>query len=130
MARSKASIALGTIPGSLRSRDLRKYSVPRLLKADANPGKTEQGHPLLDGPEGKYVPSEEELIVSEIGRRIGNILFNTNISHSQLEGYMEKNGIPHQELVYHEIHFSHSDIMGSGRFFYAEKAIEITRIKI
>lgn len=98
-------------------------------KAEKYPGRMEEGHPLLDGAKGKYVPSEEELVVSEIGKRIAGLLFNLGITKRQLDNYKKKNEIPPQELSYQEINFSHTDIMGSGRFFHAEKAHQVKKLQ-
>lgn len=95
-------------------------------KAEANPGTFQEGHPLIDGPKGKYVPSEEELIISEIGKMIQNLL--SRETYKRIQGYKEFFKIEDQELVYQEIHFSHADFMGSGRFFFAEKMKERIRI--
>ena len=42
--------------------------------ADQNPGNFIDGNPILGAPEKEYKPSEEELIVSEIGKLIQNLM--------------------------------------------------------
>lgn len=71
-----------------------------------NKGEYVQGNPLLGAPEKEYIPSPEELLLSEIGWRIEQLV---------------KSGkkIP-EKIAYTHFTITHVDVMGSGRFFYAE----------
>ena len=55
--------------------------------AEENPGKFIEGNPILGAPELEYKPSEDELIVSEIGKLIQKLMFNE--SHDRIRAYKE-----------------------------------------
>ena len=66
------------------------------------------------------------MIVSELGIMIKVILEN-NLKE-EIEQIKQKYGIKSQTLVFHEIYYRHVDVMGSGRFFYAEKKENETNV--
>ena len=88
-------------------------------EAKAHPGTYREGNMILGAPPKEYIPSEGELIVSELGRMINHV--RKTHSEEELEEYCKKHGIHELEIDYDEIQFFHADVMGSGRFFYAEK---------
>ena len=67
----------------------------------------------------QYYPSEEEILTSELGKIIKSIL-DTN-SKQKIEEVKQREGITSQTLKFNEIYYRHVDVMGSGRFFFAEK---------
>ena len=77
--------------------------------------------------EGKLLPESgdksskkvKELLVSELGKLISQV--TDSYSKLQMRTLKLKHQIKSQRLSYHEITFRHVDVMGSGRFFYAEK---------
>jgi len=88
-------------------------------KADAHPGNYEKGNPILGADPNQYIPSNEELITSELGKWLLNFL--SSIDESTFEKLKENQNIKSERLEFHKINFWHADVMGSGRYFYAEK---------
>lgn len=86
-------------------------------KADKKPGAWEDGNVALGADPKEYVPSDPELMVSEIGDRISHIVLNTN--SAELAKIVKKQGIKARKIHYMRFTFRHVDVMGSGRFFYA-----------
>ena len=97
-------------------------------EAEKNPGSYIDGNILLGADAKEYHPSEEELIVSEIGKMIFTLLLT--IPYENVQAYKKEQGIKDHTLRYYQIDFRHSDVMGSGRFFYADKLKEPVSIKI
>lgn len=97
-------------------------------EAKKNPGRVENGRVYLGAELKQYVPSEEELLVSELGKLIQNIV--TNHSKDELEEYKKRMKIKSQNIVFYEITFRHVDVMGSGRYFYAEKLPKKTEFNL
>jgi hypothetical protein len=95
-------------------------------EAEKNPGGIKSGNVAIGADPDQYYPSEEELIVSEIGKLINGIL--KNISKDDLVKVLKEQQIDTKKLEFFEIYFRHVDVMGSGRFFYAEKRAEKTVI--
>ncbi len=84
-----------------------------------NPGSTQKGNIALGADEDQFFPSEDELLVSELGKLILQV--TNSYSKQQMKTLKLKHQIDSQRFTYHEITFRHVDVMGSGRFFYAEK---------
>jgi len=87
--------------------------------AEINPGRYRNGNLALGADQHQYYPSEEEILVSELGKMINEII--TSNSKKEINTFKAKEGIPSLKVVFTEILFHHIDVMGSGRFFYAEK---------
>ena len=83
---------------------------------------------MADADEYQYYPSEEELIVSELGKMIVQLI--ESYSRQQLKTLKLRYKIKSQQIRFFEISFRHVDVMGSGRFFYAEKATKETIIEL
>jgi hypothetical protein len=102
-------------------------SLPALLNAlrwqknlaRRHPGRTEKGNPILGADEEQYVPSDEELLESEIGRRIAAVLKGADPADLKKAGIKGK-------ISYRHIDFRHVDVMGSGRFFYTSAPRTVT----
>lgn len=101
-----------------------KYKVA----AEINPGRYRDGNLALGADQHQYYPSEEEILVSELCKMI-NVIITSN-SKKEIEIIKIKEGIFSQILVFNEIIFRHVDVMGSGRFFYAEKKQPAIEIKL
>jgi len=96
--------------------------------AENNPGGTQKGNVAIGAGEDQYYPSEDELLVSELGKLILRV--TESYSKQQMKVLKLKHQIKSQRFSYHEITFRHVDAMGSGRFFYAEKATMETEIEL
>jgi hypothetical protein len=79
-------------------------------KSKQNPGRTEEGNVILGADPQEYVPSDDELVQSEIGKRIKQVV------DAAAPGALKRK---ERQLEYGSITFRHVDVMGSGRFFYA-----------
>jgi hypothetical protein len=88
-------------------------------KAKENPGKFQDGRISLGANLKQYTPSDEELIISELGKMIKNII--EIYPRKKVDEYKKKEIIESQIIEFNEIYFRHVDVMGSGRYFYAEK---------
>ncbi|MFX0031892.1 MAG: hypothetical protein ACFE8E_12690 [Candidatus Hodarchaeota archaeon] len=88
-------------------------------EAKKKPGRVEDGRVYLGADLKQYVPSEEELLVSELGKLILNIV--KKHTKDEIDEYKKRMKIKSQKIVFYEITFRHVDVMGSGRYFYAEK---------
>ena len=98
------------------------------IEAEQNPGGIQQGNVALGADLDQYYPSEEEILVSELGKSIKIIIESS--SKQQCEDLKEKEGISSQTLIFNEIIYRHVDVMGSGRFFYAEKKQQETIVNL
>ena len=97
-------------------------------KAKKSPGSIRNGNVAIGADPNQYYPSEEELLVSELGKMILFIIESN--SKSEIENYKRKMKIKSQTVEYNEISFRHVDVMGSGRYFYAEKRNSITHLRL
>ncbi|MFX1304620.1 MAG: hypothetical protein ACFFBV_09760 [Promethearchaeota archaeon] len=95
------------------------YFIKYKIAAEKNPGDYQEGNIAIGADPDQYYPSEEEILVSELGKMIKNIIDSN--SKKNINETKKKEGIGSQTLVFNEIYFRHVDVMGSGRFFYAEK---------
>ena len=97
-------------------------------EAKKNMGKFEKGNIAIGADLDQYYPSEEALLVSELGKLI--LQLNESYSKQQLKTLKLRYKIKPQQIRFYEISFRHVDVMGSGRFFYAEKANMDTIIEL
>lgn len=95
------------------------YFIKYKTKAEHNPGGYQEGNIAIGADPDQYYPSEEEILASELGKMIKKIIDSN--SKKIVDKIKEKNRINSQTLIFNEIFFRHVDVMGSGRFFYAEK---------
>jgi hypothetical protein len=109
-------------PSSGNLKRIVKYLKKYVKKAIKNPGGTRKGSIAIGADFNQYYPSEEELIASELGKMIEKIV--NSHSREEFEKVKVQEGIKSQKIEFNEIYFRHVDIMGSGRFFYAEKRLE------
>lgn len=92
-------------------------------KAKENPGYWEEGKIYLGADQDQYVPSDQELIYSDIGDRI-QIVVRENQA-DDIKAVLKETGLGIKEIIYNKIGFWHADVMGSGRFFYATPPEEV-----
>lgn len=97
-------------------------------KAKENPAKFEDGRISLGANLKQYTPSAEELIVSELGKMIKNLV--EIYPGKKVDEYKKKEKIKSQIIEFNEIYFRHVDVMGSGRYFYAEKNEEKIKVRL
>jgi hypothetical protein len=97
-------------------------------KAKKKGGKFERGNVAIGADPDQYYPSDEELLVSELGKIIKQLI--ESYSKPQLKTLKLRYNIPSQQIRFFELSFRHVDVMGSGRFFYAERASHETIIEI
>lgn len=97
-------------------------------KAKKHVGKYDIGNVAIGADEYQYYPSEDELIVSELGKMIVQLI--ESYSRQQLKTLKLRYKIKPQQIRFFEISFRHVDVMGSGRYFYAEKATKETIIEL
>jgi len=97
-------------------------------KAKKNVGKYDEGNVAIGADQFQYYPSEEELVVSELGKMI--LQLSESYSKQQLKTIKLRYKIEPQQIRFFEITFRHVDVMGSGRFFYADKATKETIIEL
>lgn len=110
-------------------------SLPELVKAleelnrsaVEHPGRRRKGNMPLGAEPVEYVPSDEELMASEVGRRIEAVV--NAAGPEQVERRLEEAGIDLSWIEYRPIAFYHVDVMGTGRFTYAKEP-QVTRIRL
>jgi hypothetical protein len=98
------------------------------IEAEDNPGGFQKGNIAIGADSDQYYPTEEEILVSELGKMLKKIVESN--SKRKLEKMKLINGIKTQKIEFYEIIFRHVDVMGSGRYFYADKAKEITQFEL
>lgn len=111
--------------GEVSSRNLKrivKYFKKYVKKAIIKPGGSRKGNIAIGADFNQYYPSEEELLASELGKMVEKIV--NSHSREDFEKVKEQEGIKSQKIEFNEIYFRHVDVMGSGRYFYAEKRPE------
>ncbi|MFW9972883.1 MAG: hypothetical protein ACFFDF_22040 [Candidatus Odinarchaeota archaeon] len=104
------------------------YFIKYKGEAENNIGGYQEGNIAIGADPDQYYPSEEEIFVSELGKMIKNIIDSN--SRKEINKIKKKDGINSQTLIFNEIYFRHVDVMGSGRFFYAEKKKSATELRI
>ncbi|MEX2716704.1 MAG: hypothetical protein Q6353_014760 [Candidatus Sigynarchaeum springense] len=92
--------------------------------AAKDPGKTVPGNVILGADPEEYVPSEAELVVSELGQAIASIVKKSKPGTiaERLKAAKTKS----KAITFVPVLFTHVDVMGSGRFFYARKGTRVT----
>lgn len=90
-------------------------------KARKNRGKYVEGNMLLGAKAQEYNPSGEDLVLAEIGKKIKSVVDTT--TKDSLNKYLKQENITRKEIQYDYFTFTHYDVMGVGRFFYASDPI-------
>ena len=105
--------------------DLLNLFIKYRQHAEENPGHWEIGNMILGAREKEYIPSEDEILLSETGNRIRKII--TSESKKEIKRLLQGKHGELRELKYMMFTFTHVDVMGSGRFFYVNT---IEKVKI
>ncbi len=92
--------------------------------AAKDPGKVVPGNMILGADPEEYVPSEAELVASELGKAIASIARGSK--PGAIAGQLKPAKAKGRQVTFVPIDFTHADVMGSGRFFYARKGGPIT----
>jgi hypothetical protein len=117
---------LGKVP------DPELSNLPALIKlfkkfkkaARKNPGEWTKGNMVLGARPDEYIPSKEELLLSEAGKRIRTIAGEEG--SGKLRAILKKHKLKKKKIKYREFTIVHMDVMGSGRYYYVE---EIEKVK-
>jgi hypothetical protein len=95
--------------------------------ARKNPGVWKEGNMVLGAKEEEYLPSEEELLLAEIGERIHFIA--TEEGSQKVKAALKQHQSKKRKIKYKKFTFIHTDVMGSGRYFYVD-SIEKVNLKL
>ncbi|MFC2102649.1 WG repeat-containing protein [Bacteroidota bacterium] len=95
--------------------------------ASKSPGKWVDGNLVLGAREKEYQPSAEELVLMEVGERIGTVVSEND--HESLSNYLTQLDRYPEKIEFTRFFFIHIDVMGSGRFFYID-AMEPVSFKL
>jgi hypothetical protein len=108
-------------------------SLPTLVKllektkkdAEKNPGKWTEGRVMLGANAKEYVPSDDELVAAEIGDRVEKVVKHPGWT-TQIRTVLNMAAVKVGSVTFKRFGFRHSDVMGSGRFFYVTGPDEVT----
>ncbi len=112
--RATVSGDIGALPAVGDAAGLARAFVDWRARAAASPGAFEAGAVQLGADEQQYKPSDAELVAAEAGDRLS----------AALNGADEATRAAVAEVLagsrsYKRFDYRHSDVMGSGRYFYA-----------
>jgi hypothetical protein len=110
--------SLDDLPALIRALDVQQR------RARVDPGTWERGNVILGAAPRQYVPSDAALLESELGERIRSVL--TAASAEEVRAVLTRAGNCATQIRYRFIGIRHVDVMGSGRFWYADERIERT----
>ena len=92
-------------------------------QAKQDKGEWIEGNMILGAKPEEYLPTQEELILGEIGERIHKIVKHPN--QQLVNKVIREHKVRPKNIKYTHFEFIHYDVMGSGRFFYIESMDEI-----
>ncbi len=92
-------------------------------KAKNNPGQWNDGNMILGANDKEYAPTREELLLNETGNRIKKIIESEK--REEIARIMKINKIKNKTIRYKHFTFRHTDVMGSGRFTYVDRIVEM-----
>lgn len=106
--------------------------LPKLIKAfetyqqraERNFGRWVDGDTILGAKSKEYQPSDDELMESEIGERIRDVVDGTPAA--EVDWLLQDAGIEHRALVYRSISFRTVRIAGVGAYHYANIPVRTT----
>lgn len=91
--------------------------------ARKNKGEWVEGNMILGANPTEYKPSFNEIMLCEVGRRIQKICKNN--SPNEVKKYTKRRVGLTNRIKFQDFRVLHSDVMGSGRFFYVDIAGEV-----
>lgn len=94
--------------------------------ASSHPGEWVDGNIILGAREREYRPSADELVLMEIGERIGAVVSETD--PVELKQVLKQVHPKPGKIEFTRFFFIHYDVMGSGRFFYIDGMEEVSFI--
>lgn len=108
-------------------------SLPVLVKlleqtkkeAEKNAGQWTEGRQMLGANAKEYVPSDDELVAAEIGDRVEKVVKHPGWT-TAIRVVLNTAAIKVGAVTFKRFGFRHSDVMGSGRFFYVTGPEEVT----
>ncbi len=108
-------------PGSLNH--LISLFIKYKNNAAENPGCWEAGNMLLGARKKEYIPSEDEILLSETGNRLKHLIGSDSKDWIKMELKEKYSELP--QLEYVRFTFTHVDVMGSGRFYYIDTMVKV-----
>lgn len=120
----RASVAgdVSALPSVSDAPGLARAFVDWKARAASSPGAYEQGQVQLGADAQEYRPSDAELVAAEAGDRLAAALQGAD--DATKAAVAEVLGGAPEARVYRRFDYRHSDVMGSGRYFYASKPKE------
>ncbi len=113
---------INALPPAGDAAGLARAFVEWKAKAAAAPGAYEQGAVQLGADPQEYRPSNAELVAAEAGDRLASALQGAD--EPTRAAITTTLGAAPEARVYRRFDYRHSDVMGSGRYFYASKPKE------
>jgi hypothetical protein len=89
-----------------------------------DPGTMAPGNMILGADKEEYIPSESELVASELGMAIKTII--NKFKPAEIAVRINASKAKMKEISFVPVTFTHVDVMGSGRFVYAHKGGAVT----
>lgn len=120
----RASVAgdINSLPPVSNAEGLARAFVDWKARATGAPGAYEQGAVQLGADAQEYRPSDSELVAAEAGDRLAAALQGAD--DATKAAVAAALGDAPEARVYRRFDYRHSDVMGSGRYFYASKPKE------
>jgi len=120
--RSSVSGDINALPPVSDAAALATAFIDWKARAAASPGAYEQGAVQLGADPQEYSPSDAELIAAEAGDRLSAALQGAD--DDAKAAVAAALGDAPESRIYRRFDYRHSDVMGSGRYFYASKPKE------
>lgn len=92
-------------------------------RAAANPGRWEKGNIALGAEPREYVPSDDELLLADVGDSLVQLVERRGREKAIRE--LAAAGLPPDDIGFNSFAFRHADVMGTGRFYYASPPREV-----
>jgi len=120
--RSSVAGDISALPSVSDAAALATAFVDWKARAASSPGAYEQGTVQLGADPQEYKPSDAELVAAEAGDRLAAALQGAD--DGTKASVAATLGDAPEARVYRRFDYRHSDVMGSGRYFYASKPKE------
>lgn len=120
--RSSVADDVNGLPSVSDAAGLARAFVDWKARATGAPGAYEQGAVQLGADPQEYRPSDAELVAAEAGDRLAAALQSADAAARA--AVAATLGDAPEARIYRRFDYRHSDVMGSGRYFYASKPKE------